>query len=376
MASTFVVDDVKPIGKRTKGGYKHDPYEPFTAVSALAMFKVKLGKGFFDRGSYTYKHSYPAIEAHQSRSLVGPSNGLNPLIECLNHAYDHHLPVVLSPDVIWACIGQGLAAHIKGNAERVRHQFVQHEGKEHIKIQRDEFVKSSPDNDWPGCFNEFGRQLKGFIGDKYELFVSNFDTSGPVERAVSEITLMDAMSEYFSYGVRTCCGFPRFTLTGHQDDWKEIQARVRRFREIDPELAFWFDHLDPVLDELVKASDDRPDKNLWSNFYKVSGGSGGPFVSGWINTLFPYMARGVNPDLDWTRNVSRMMSGGNPADYPRGLSEVPVEWKYYDNTFDMKFVGGMIGTSENVDDDNALQPEFGWCVYDATAEPVVEVKEA
>jgi hypothetical protein len=376
--TTFTVDDVRPVGEADweDGRRVYLPYEPFPTVGTRDMFRAKLGKLTHQKGAdgqREFGYELRPIEACSEAVLIGPSSGLNPLIECLNQAYDHHLPVVLTPDVIWTCIGQGLATHIKLNSERVRHQFVQHTGKEFIEIERNGFVKGSPDNDWPGCFDEFGRAIKGFIGDKYELFVGAFETTGPLEKAVSEITLMDAMSAYFDYGVRTLCGFPRFTLQGSASDWREIRGRVRLFREIDQELAFWFDHLDPVLDELVKASEGRADTALWSNFYKVSGGSGGPFVSGWINTLFPYLVRDrVNPDLDWTKNVGAIMSGRNPSDFPKGLSEVPVKWRYYEDTFDMKFVGGLLGTSENVENGNALQPQFGWCVYDATEKPRFE----
>ena len=38
----------------------------------------------------------------------------------LTHAHVGHYPLTLSPDMLWAVILQGLAQHVKNNAERLR----------------------------------------------------------------------------------------------------------------------------------------------------------------------------------------------------------------------------------------------------------------
>ncbi len=80
---------------------------------------------------------------------------LHPLIHAVHWAFATHRPISLSPDIIWLTLTQGLAYHINANAEQLRHHFVKNEGKETIAVQRDDFVKGSPENPWPEVFNEF-----------------------------------------------------------------------------------------------------------------------------------------------------------------------------------------------------------------------------
>src|SRR5687767_7709059 len=46
----------------------------------------------------------------------------HPLVEAAWAAYGHHRPLVLSPDIIWLTIVQGLATHINEHVEQLRHR--------------------------------------------------------------------------------------------------------------------------------------------------------------------------------------------------------------------------------------------------------------
>ena len=62
----------------------------------------------------------------------------------------NHQHLVLSPNDFIIMIGQGLATHINLNAEKLRKEFVNHEGKERIEERQvnfenehtSEFIKS------------------------------------------------------------------------------------------------------------------------------------------------------------------------------------------------------------------------------------------
>jgi hypothetical protein len=284
----------------------------------------------------------------------------NSFVRTVHSSFDLHLPLVLSPDDIWLVIAQGFAAHVYQNAEKLRHMFVQHEGKAILRVQRDFFVKGSPDNDWPGVFGEFSDGIAAHIGEKRDLLVSRFSTTGPVEKAASEVVLMDAMQSFFEYRVYTCCGIPTITLLGTREDWESVQNRARGMAQFD--CQGWVNALVKVLEHFVAAFDGKQD-GFWGSFYKSHSGSGGPHVSGAINVFFPYLKNGKkNPAAtDW---ANTWWGGGpSPNDYPPGLSSAPFFWHYYDNVFNMQFLGGFVGVSQ--DTTLAVRPAIGWAVADA-----------
>lgn len=130
------------------------------------------------------------------------------MVNTIHRSFKEHRPLILDPDSLWITITQGLAQHINQNAEELRHHFVKHEGKETIIVQRDHYKKGQQ-NDWPDSFNEFSAKIKEYIGKKHDLIVSNFSTTTPLSKAVSEIVLMDCMKSYFDYLEKTICGIPR-----------------------------------------------------------------------------------------------------------------------------------------------------------------------
>jgi len=315
----------------------------------------------------------PEAAASSSETLIGTRKSerkgdtvsINPFISAVHIAFDHHYPFALSPDDFWLCIAQGFAAHVNENAEKLRSRFVKHEGKEHIEVVRDFFVKGSADNDWPGAFGEFSDQLAQHIGKTRDLIVADFSTTGLIEKAASEIVLMDAMSAYFTYGMRTACGIPEITLLGTVEDWRRVKARAAVLAEYD--LGWWIDALLPVLDKVIESAEGKADPKFWESFYHEGGGSGGPYVTGWINVLFPYLTRGKNRALDkWSRGIGDMCGGPNPSDFSLGLSKVPFTWLYYDAKFEMEFLGGFVGVSQN-EESLIVRPAIGWAVRDEPA---------
>ena len=76
-------------------------------------------------------------------------------------------------------------------------------------------------------FPEFSKQIREYIGDKtHDAIVANFTTTTPAAKAASEITLMAAMKNYFSYGMMTLCGIPDITLLGTLEDWTALRAQA------------------------------------------------------------------------------------------------------------------------------------------------------
>ncbi len=61
---------------------------------------------------------------------VGVSN--NAFLSTIHTCWSRHYSLVLTPDMIWLCIAQGLAQHVNKNSEKLRSKFVEHEGKKKL----------------------------------------------------------------------------------------------------------------------------------------------------------------------------------------------------------------------------------------------------
>jgi len=288
----------------------------------------------------------------------------NNLIAAINTAYDQHLPLTLSPDILWLAIAQGLSLHVNNNAEALRHQFVDFEGKKKIEIFENGFIKGSPNNDWQHAFGQFSDGIKEYIGKKRDLIVGDYSTTTPVTRAANEIVLMEAMQRYFVYECTTMCGIPEITLLGTVEDWKSIKTRVQAMAEFD--LGWWTTHLEPIVDEFIAAASGTVHKSFWQNIYKEGGGSGGPYISGWVTTLFPYL-KNYNDNSNYTlKNTfdhdSKHFGGLTSNVFPNGMAKVPFVWNYYAEKFNMELAAGFTGFKVV---DNVVTPNIGWAVREA-----------
>jgi len=288
-----------------------------------------------------------------------------------------------------------------------------------LEISRPNFVKGSPDNDWEGVFPEFSQLIrKNSVTGTVELIEADFSTTGPVERIVSHITLMDAVQHYFSYTMACGCGFPSITLTGEVADWIKIRQKAEALRKYD--LDWWLAGLLPALDQFVKAAEGSPDLNFWRSLCMINVGTSFPVykpLTGWVQVFFPYLnkpnqnhgyrnfeeAENGVPRREMVRNeaianyvksfegeVNVTNFGKNvkaaksksvfspPPDgcdlgvklerFPPSLSNVPFIYK--DSTtgkaHKMAFFGGITCLVQNKE--GGLEPKMGWAVLDSGEE--------
>ncbi|XP_077992514.1 uncharacterized protein LOC144446589 [Glandiceps talaboti] len=344
LGSTFLVDDVE---------ISREKLPPTSAVkSVVSRLNQKVESCF-----------------HSNANIVSRGD-FHGLVGAVHEAYHNHYPLVLSPDMIWLGIMQGLSTHINENSDKLRKKFVEHEGKKEIKVRRDDFVKGSATNPWPEVFSEFSGKIKDEIGEKtYSLITPDFTTTGPLEKAVTDIVLMEAMQSFFDYTLLTLCGIPSITLQGTTEDWVAIRDKTAKLEQYD--LKWWTDHLLPVLDQFVNASKGEVDRSFWSSIYKYhQQTSGTPMVTGWIATLFPYDSDNrQNTVLGEWSNHKGVTLGLDDAmttdDFPTGLSAAPFIWEYFDEEFKMKFIGGFMGYSQD-SESLVLRPELGWAVVENT----------
>ncbi|NVJ05318.1 DUF4419 domain-containing protein [Myxococcus sp. AM001] len=213
--------------------------------------------------------------------------GVHPLLAAVHTAFAEHRPLVLSPDAIWLTMAQGVAQHIRLNAEALRGRLVRHEGRKKLTIELDSLPTT--DSAFLTLFSAFRFQLREALGPGLPRLLScDFSTSTDIERMAGDVVLMDAMSPYFDYEMETLCGIPRITLLGTPEDWRSIRRRIDVIQELD--LAWWTSSLIPIADAFVSAAEGNPDRELWQQLYKPRKLYGPERSTGWIARLFPYIA--------------------------------------------------------------------------------------
>lgn len=314
----------------------------------------------------------------RTRQLV-ECKDTHPLAEAACSAFYRHYPLILTPDAVWFTLAQGLAQHVALNTERLRNRFVRHEGKLKLSVMRPDF-QFGPDDPWPEVFAEFSTQIAAHTGLLYRLVVADFTTTGPVERAASEVLLMDTVQGYFEYELMGGCGIPTVMLHGTVADWRSVRSRAQMFAEY--ELQDWTSVLMPVLDQFVNAAEGRIDREFWRSFFRYESGSGPAELTGWINVLFPFLREGAaSEQLVPSPYISQWQAAWQTAEsrskrefyfeprgpalelFPSGLAGAPVKAKFLDGRADqdIRFVAGLFGVGQDPAT-LALNPEFGWAV--------------
>jgi hypothetical protein len=381
MTTAFAVSDVeltnKPMAvvdrRRAIGTLLGEP--PSGATDPLGM-----------RQARARRHGRRIEQTWESSADLVSATDANALAQAAHDAFYLHQPLVLTPDTVWLCIAQGFAQHVALNAEALRHRFVRHQGKKKLVVERPDFFLGQT-NPWPEAFEAFSAQIGEHVGRLRDLVVGDFSTTGPVERAASEVVLMDAFQAYFEYEMMCGCGIPSITLDGTAEDWRSVRRRAAMLSEYG--LESWTNALVPVLDEIVRSAEGHVDRSFWRSFFRYQSGSGPSELTGWILTLFPYLngfegdrvTIEPNPHLGrWEEALRKAESRQNAIRTPEGpgllaipssLASAPVVFvdRRDGSRHPLRFVGGLFGVVQDRTT-LALAPEFGWAiVHEPSPEP-------
>ena len=318
---------------------------------------------------------------HQPVEAMSPGAGrlvlcsdANALVEAVQVAFIEHRPLTLSPDAVWLCLARGFAEHVAQNAETLRPRLVRHQDKLTLVVRREDFVLGQQ-NPWPEAFSAFSDAIASHVGKLRDLLVADFSTTGPVERAASEVVLMDGFQPYFEYEMRIGCGIPSITLLGTPADWRSLRTRAAHFAEYG--LEWWTKALLPVLDQFVAASEGAEDKVFWQSLFRYESGSGRADLTGWIHVLFPYIEESGGKRIangyiatwaeDWStagaRSAKFDLRGPALSQLLPVVSSVPVKVVdlITETEHKLRFVAGMFGVVED-ERTGAVAPEIGWAV--------------
>lgn len=345
-------------------------------------------KGTIENGFNTLKAGKIEAISDTKQIIVSSECGF---VHAVYLAFNHHIPLCFGPDDLWNLIIQGVSKHIELNAEKLRHKFVDFDGKKTLMIQRDNFVKGSPKNNWAGCFEEWSAQITKNIGqENTNNLIPNFSTTGLLEKAVHELSLMDCMKSYFEYGMRTCCGISKVKLLGSLEDWKELRKMLTNLRQYD--LDWWMDAIEPVVDMIIKTYNGElkkeESKRFWYSIYKkysTHGSGASTYVTGWITNFFPYTSNDskrhrfttleylMKEDKEENRGWGTLPGSIEHNVVPNGVLSCPFNWIYYGQKIPMNIYGGFAGCEYK---DGYIQPVLAWAVGpDADGEMRLKLEE-
>jgi len=300
----------------------------------------------------------------------------HPLIAAAAIAYKQHMPLALSPDMIWITVLQGLARHMANHSESLRLKLVAHQTK--IELVVDTNLGRLPETDVQmlAVTQSFVELIgKHVPPDKQFLFRGEFSTTTDVERIVGSIVLMDSFQPYFDYVFRLICGIPSVILEGTPADWESLGTKLQLLHDSDLDVSWWTRHLLPLCDHFVRAAGGDADRTHWNNLCKLTKRYGADDLNGWLLKFIPYIRREKN-ELPCHRNPVLELSefptdnkkmgkitGCTSDMLPTGLSFAPVACQNLETGANdrYQFVAGLVGVGQS-EDDFSLRPVFGWAI--------------
>ncbi len=356
MALTFKVADVK-VEKYQR---KHAPIED------LVKKKYCVQEDFIN-GDKPNGHLIRIEDESTSETCVNPELG-NGLLGTAFEAYNQHHELILKPDDIWIAIGTVFAGFVDRNHESMRNTFVNHEGKIELVAYS---VGNIYSTNYPDLISQIVSQIeKNTKKDVREWMECDFSTTTKTTLVVSQLILMSAMKNYFSYKMCLKCNLPKVTLEGTKEDWIKIYQRVDFLRtfKISTELQQWADVLEHVLQHFIDAFDGKIDESgFWNRVANQTGGGSGPtYIEGWILAFYPFDDSGKYC-LNSIENICKGKRFGkiDTNDVSTSVVSVPVTIDDNGREYRTKFITGLL-SGRTDKEETALRPNIGWALIDVT----------
>ena len=251
------------------------------------------------------------------------------LIQGLVEAYKNHYPITVTPDIIWLLFLQGYSRFMDEYHEKLRNSYVNFENKETIKITRYGMTpETATKEDWQDILNEFIQKIKKYIGENIiSTLESNFSTTSKVSLTTSQVTIMSAMKNYFTYEVvMEGCGISSITLEGNLEDWQKIKSKLEFFSKKEMCLLWWIKHLIPIIDKIIMTKKyydknktiNEEIRNFWKDMIRFKYGEDiydPNFINGWIIKFIP----------NYEEEQPKLYNELNEDDVPDQIISCPLE---------------------------------------------------
>ena len=291
-----------------KGLKKPEDYLPTDGIKSIFDNLFKKRKSFIDNKTgrerfldqnepleifhYTLDTKEEKIFSHEKSSLI----------QGLIYAYKNHYPITVTPDMIWILILQGFSRFMEKYENLVRERFVNFTGKKDLKVERLDYSPQSATKEvWDGIIKEFVEKIGKNVGQEtIDNLECNFSTTSPAALVTSQVSIMSAMKQYFTYRVLMAgCGISSITLEGSLQDWEKIKSKLEFLST--KALKWWTKHLIPIIDNIIATkkyynSKGKLSKELiefWKGMIRLKG-KGDMYdphmVNGWIVKFIPNLS--------------------------------------------------------------------------------------
>ncbi|MFG2532980.1 DUF4419 domain-containing protein [Streptomyces sp. NPDC048516] len=336
------------------------PLDEDSDAARLAAGLTELGNERFlravlrDRAHFHHRSTGRLIGwSTDAAENAEPASSL--LLRAIHLCFTAHLPLSLSPDLLWYAVVHEVAVHVRLNSSTYEGLFTDTPGQQQTITVRDDLASW----DWERSINLVQQPLRGRIGDEVaDLFQPTFSTTTPTDATATLVALMDVVSPYYRFQWQTLCGIPRIRLEGTDRDWRLLAARVRELEGWFEGLRPWFTALYPVLDSIwATASGWGVDRPFWRSLYKWESDSGGDRITGWITAFFAHDYSDDGPIPRRSFGVGTIAEEESPSH----VSRVPFRWETPAGTLEMAFLGGVLGIER---DGEWIRPQLGHAVVE------------
>ena len=299
------------------------------------------------------------------------TKGIDNILQGFYSAYENHLPIRLTPDIIWLLIVQGFAQHVNYNAEELRQKFVNFEGKKKLEIIINKYhsYKQMKSEDYEYLFENLTEKIKENVGEELINTIDfNFSTSNKITKVVGYASIMSALKKYFEFRCFChMCNYPYIILDGKLEDWENILKKTKKLSKYD--LEKWVKRLEIPLNEIIETKKGKINKEFWKKIlypdkidekieiaayeYKTIQVDG---INGWLLTFFPYFKDGYFR-YDTSLKVKDIWR------LPKRLLKTPLIMKSDDEgETPMTIFSGFLGMKVDKEKDNLVTAEIGWYV--------------
>ena len=304
-----------------------------------------------------------------------------PLLNGFYTAHTNHYPIRIKPDDIWLLIVQAFSNHVNANAEKLRHYFVNFDGKQKLKIIYTLSNIEQVDRKILENFSEqINEQMKKYLGEKLlDILTPNFSTSNYDSKIVCKISIMGAFKKYFQYKMALIgCGIPYIILEGTAKDYKEIISKANELKKY--EFDWYINRIIPHLEKMVEAKEGKIDANYFKDIIQkkevteTKWGSSGmrkyevkyDYISGWFLNFFAYSNNSI--DGRYIKFEKEMLKVEDFKTLANQMLIVPftIEDEVHKIKYEMKYKVGFVGCDQN--ENKQVFPIQGWIVSPSTKE--------